>query len=82
VRLLPLILLLTGCCYVRVGDTEVITLGTGRRVIKVGDVTVSHSEIADTLRASGELVGAGVKAAGYGGPVDHPVGPYIGGGLK
>ena len=68
-RLLPLILiLLTGCCYVRTPEATVISVGTGRRVIKVGDVVVSHSEIPETLRASGQLVGSSIKAAGYGGP--------------
>ncbi len=72
-KLLPLILIcLTGCCYVRTPDATVITIGTGKRIIRVDKVVVSHSEIADTLRASGELVGEAAKAAGYGNPAEMP----------
>ena len=68
-KFLPLILIcLTGCAYVKTADTTVITVGTGRRTITVDKAVVSHSEIPDTLRASGELVGSAVKASGYGGP--------------
>jgi hypothetical protein len=66
-KLLP-ILLLTGCCYVRTPDATVIDIGTGRRCVHVGKVVVTHSEIDDTLRATGALVGEAAKAAGYGNP--------------
>ena len=72
-KLLSLTLIcLTGCCYVRTPDATVIDIGTGRRCVHVGKVVVTHSEIDDTLRATGALVGEAAKAAGYGNPAEMP----------
>ena len=72
-NLFPIILIgLTGCCAVTItredgSRVSVVDIGTGRRTIIVDGVHISHSEIADTLRASGGLVDEAAKAAGYGG---------------
>ena len=64
---ISILLLACGCCYVKCGPgtVSVIDVGTGRRTVRVATngVTVTHSELAETLQATGVLVGTAVKTA-------------------